>query len=89
MDCPPDRGQPRNQSATHGCESVVVKMTLERDSGVVAIWDWIARHGLILCRPSWLNCYAAVPRKGSTLPPLWVRSRKSAHSCIILALGSK
>ena len=52
MDCPPDRGQPRNQRATRGCESVVVKMTPERDSGVVAIWDWIARHGLILCRPS-------------------------------------
>jgi hypothetical protein len=52
MDYPPDKGQPRNQRATHGCESVVVKITLERDSGVVAIWDWIARHGLILCRPS-------------------------------------
>ena len=44
MDCPPDRGQPRNQRATHGCESVVVKMTPGRDSGVVAIWDWIAGH---------------------------------------------
>ena len=33
-------------------ESFVVKMTPERDSGLAPIWDWIAGHGLILCRPS-------------------------------------
>jgi YD repeat-containing protein len=35
------------------------------------------------------SSYAAEPRIGNTLPPLWVRSRKSAQSCIILARGSR
>ena len=33
--------------------------------------------------------YAAELRKGNTLPPLCVCSRKSAQSCIIRARGSK
>lgn len=33
--------------------------------------------------------YAAEPWKGSTLPPRWVCSRKSAQPCIIFARGSR
>jgi len=46
----------------------------------------LARRFLLTYR---IRLYAAVPRKGSTLPPRWVRSKKSAQSCIILARGFK